>query len=265
MNDIIICPVCKKPLAFDDKTARCANGHSFDRAKEGYVNLLRASRSGDLIGDDKSMARARRDFLDRGYYSVLRDGLCDMIRRRAPAVLLDVCCGEGWYTSAFGAIDGVDAYGFDISREMVRLAAKRGGCSCFVAGLSDIPIADGSVDCATLLFAPLGEEEIARVLRPDGRLFIVIPAARHLWGLKSLLYDTPYLNDEKFPDVRTFRLLSSRRFGDRVTITGEHDIDACFRMTPYFFRTSAADKQKLIGVQSLVTDIEFIVGEFAKI
>lgn len=62
---MLICPICGKPLIFDVHTARCESGHSFDVAKEGYVNLLRSNRSGDLIGDDKASARCRRDFLNK--------------------------------------------------------------------------------------------------------------------------------------------------------------------------------------------------------
>ena len=65
---MLICPVCGTELQKVDRTLRCENNHSFDVAKEGYVNLLRASKNGDLIGDDKLSARSRRDFLNKGYY-----------------------------------------------------------------------------------------------------------------------------------------------------------------------------------------------------
>ena len=59
---MLICPVCGLPLEFQIGVVRCGKGHCFDIAKEGYVNLLRSSRSGDLIGDDKASARCRREF-----------------------------------------------------------------------------------------------------------------------------------------------------------------------------------------------------------
>ena len=63
---MLICPVCGMQLQKIDRTYRCGAGHSFDIAKEDYVNLLRASKNGDLIGDDKLSARSRRDFLNKG-------------------------------------------------------------------------------------------------------------------------------------------------------------------------------------------------------
>ena len=123
---MLLCPVCHEPLVDDERGAACAGGHRFDRAREGYLYLLRSSKSGDSMGDPKSQARSRRDFLNRGYYAPLRDAMVELVRERVsgraastncPMTLLDICCGEGYYTSAMGAVPGVDAYGFDLGKE----------------------------------------------------------------------------------------------------------------------------------------------------
>ena len=93
------CPKCRAALFADGNVKKCENGHSFDIAKEGYVNLLRSGKSGDLIGDDKFSARCRRDFLNKGYYALLKDNLCAYFANRQGSVL-DICCGEGYYTDA---------------------------------------------------------------------------------------------------------------------------------------------------------------------
>lgn len=260
---MLICPVCAEKLEFDAQSARCRNGHCFDVAKEGYVNLLRTSKSGDLIGDDKLSARSRRDFLNKGYYAPLRDALIALFAQKSGAVL-DICCDEGYYTSALGENPALSVYGFDISREMVRLAAKRGGAVCFVANMAAIPVSDASFDYAVHLFAPFNEPEFARVLKPGGRLYTVIPGSRHLYGLKEAVYDTPYLNDEKLPDTRTLRFLGSTKVSAKVQLASREDIDAVFRMTPYYFRTSQRDKEKLQRLDVLQTDIEFIIAEYKK-
>ena len=148
---MLLCPVCHEPLVDDERGAACAGGHRFDRAREGYLYLLRSSKSGDSMGDPKSQARSRRDFLNRGYYAPLRDAMVELVREQAPGcaastgtpmTLLDICCGEGYYTSAMGAVPGVEAFGFDLGKEMVRLAAKRGDATYFVANMKDIPVAD---------------------------------------------------------------------------------------------------------------------------
>ncbi len=260
---LLCCPVCGGSLNADVNTMSCESGHAFDIAKEGYVNLLRSGKSGDRIGDDKISARCRRDFLNKNYYRNLRDYLQSLFAQRHGSVL-DICCGEGYYTSALAENEDLQVYGFDISREMVRLAAKRGGAACFVANLASIPVADASFDYAVHLFAPFQEAEFCRILKDDGRLYTVVPGSHHLFGLKQAVYETPYINDEKLPDTGKFKLLSKTKISADITLTSQKDIDAVFRMTPYYFHTSAKDKEKLNGINILETKIEFVIGEYGK-
>lgn len=260
---LLCCPICQEQLSAVGRTMICPNGHSFDIAKEGYVNLLRSNKSGDLIGDDKVSARCRRDFLNKGYYQSLREYLQRLFADGTGSVL-DICCGEGYYTSALAENKNLQVYGFDISREMVRLAAKRGGAACFVANLAAIPVADGSFDYAMHLFAPFQEAEFFRILKNGGRLYTVVPGSHHLYGLKQAVYETPYVNDEKLPETSSLRLLSKTKISTDITLTSQTDIDAVFRMTPYYFHTSMQDKEKLKHMDTLETKIEFVIGEYVK-
>ena len=262
-NIVLICPVCGMPLSKEDRTLCCENRHSFDIAKEGYVNLLRSGKSGDLIGDDKTSARCRRDFLNKGYYTLLKDALVTLFSNKE-GTLLDICCGEGYYTSALGENSALSVYGFDISREMVRLAAKRGNGTYFVANMASIPVADASFDYAVHLFAPFNEKEFARILKPGGRLYTVIPGREHLYGLKQAVYDTPYYNDEKLPETQELTLVETRKINSTITLTSQEDIEAVFRMTPYYFHTSAQDKEKLAVLSTLETPISFVIAEYVK-
>lgn len=264
---MLLCPVCAESLETDERGARCARGHRFDRAREGYLNLLRSNKGGDSMGDPKAQARSRRDFLNRGYYEPLRRELVRMVGERAASSphelsLLDICCGEGYYTSALGGIEGVDAYGFDLGKEMVRLAAKRGGATYFVANMKAIPVPTGSIDIATHLFAPFNEREFARVLAPSGTLVTVVPGARHLWGLKEALYDTPYLNDERLPKTELLELAGRHKVSAHITLETPEDIESVFQMTPYYYRTRPQDRERLAGLQTLETDIEFLIAEY---
>ena len=274
---LLLCPVCHTPLDAGEKKASCENGHRFDRAREGYLNLLRSSKAGDTMGDPKAQARSRRDFLDKGYYQPLRDKLVELVGARVKACLvgprathepgvpvLDICCGEGYYTSALGAIPNTDVYGFDLAKEMVRLAAKRGRATYFVANLKSIPVPDASVAVATHLFAPFNEAEFARVLQPGGTIFTVVPGARHLFGLKQALYDTPYLNDEKLPACSRLEPVGTEKVAADITLACPADIEAVFQMTPYYYRTSARDKAKLDELETLETPIEFLIAEYRK-
>ena len=84
------CPLCHAPLTRAEKTFICPLGHQFDRAKEGYVNLLpvQHKRSRDP-GDSAEMMQARRAFLDPGHYQPLRDAVVDLLRQYLTEELKD--------------------------------------------------------------------------------------------------------------------------------------------------------------------------------
>lgn len=266
-NSFLLCPVCGQSLNKNEKSFSCPNGHSFDRAKEGYVNLLLSGKSGGLIGDNRDMAKSRRDFLNKGYFSVLADSLCREIasyKKESPAVL-DICCGEGYYSEQVLEKVSCRLFGFDISKEMVRLAAKRRlPAEFFVANLSHIPLADESTDVAFHLFAPFHDEEFSRILKKDGRLITVVPGENHLFSLKAAVYGTPYKNDEKLPDTKNLRLIKKEKAKAKIRLESNDDINSLFKMTPYFYRTSKDDLKKLDSLSTLETEIEFVLGVYEK-
>lgn len=251
---ILICPVCGHDLAPQPHSFVCPQGHTFDLAKEGYLNLLLSSqRRSRHPGDAPQAARARRAFLSGGYYAPLRAFVAAHL---CGDVVLDACCGEGYYTSA-AAECGHETYGFDIAKDMARLAAKADKRSFyFVAGLHSIPVRTGSVDTLMHLFAPFADEEFARVLRPGGTLLTVIPGERHLWELKRTLYDAPYLNRETPPcsltPVRSERLRYTFDLPDTQAILD------LYRMTPYAYKTSRTGEEKLSALGHLRVTADFV-------
>ncbi len=234
-------------------------------AKEGYVNLLTGNKDGSLIGDNRDMARSRKEFLDKRYFEPLASALCEIVGSLTPAHVLDICCGEGYYTQAVADTCDADVLGFDISKEMVRLAAKRKSrAQFFVANMADIPLADASIDCALHLFAPFCEREFARILSAGGHLVSVCPGENHLWELKEILYETPYKNEESFPEISGFTPVKIIRAGNNITLNSREDIDALFKMTPYYYHTSAKDKEKLQSLDKLTTQTDFYIRIYRK-
>lgn len=252
---VLICPVCGEQLNKNGSTCRCANNHSFDFAKEGYVNLLTGSKNGDKSGDSKESARARHTFLAKGYYACLKTYLMQKFK----GTVLDICCGEGYYDSYDGAL-----YGFDISKEMVRLASKSNkNGTYFVANLANIPVKSESIDTAIHLFAPFNDKEFSRILKHDGTLYSVIPGENHLYEMKQIVYDEPYKNDEKAPASELLALKSKTKIKDTVSLNGE-ELKTLFSMTPYFYRTSVENKARLDAVDTLDLTVEFVVLEYRR-
>lgn len=262
MNSII-CPVCGEELKEDGRSLRCEKGHCFDRAKEGYVNLIAGThKKGSLIGDNRDMALSRRAFLEKGYFDSLVQELVSVIKEKSLScpTVLDICCGEGYYSHKIKEAVSCEMYGFDISKEMVRLAAKRrNGCEYFVANLSRIPMKDKSADIAFHLFAPFHEKEFSRIMKDGGTLITVVAGENHLFELKEILYDMPYKNDEKPPETQKLKVKEKRKVTRKVHLSSKEDINALFEMTPYYYRTSDKDKAKLSAYDELDVTVEFCV------
>lgn len=264
---ILICPVCRQELKKENRTYKCDSNHCFDKAKEGYVNLLSSHKSGDTTGDNKEMARSRRDFLEKGYYSVLANAVCGCMQKYSSCGdnVLDICCGEGYYTDYLTKKCDRNYYGFDLSKNMVRLAGKRRcGATFFVANIANIPIESGGVKFAFHLFAPFHSEEFSRILSDDGVVLTAVAGENHLYGLKEVLYDTPYKNDEKAPDASNLMLVEKIKVKDTITLSSQEEINALFQMTPYYYHTPSSGMDRLGALSSLSTEIEFVLYVYKK-
>lgn len=265
-KSIFSCPVCGGMLQYDDKTYRCVKNHCFDRAKSGYVNLLTSDRMhSKLPGDNKLMVRARRDFLNKGYYSGLARNLCSLADKysRKKFRIIDAGCGEGYYTEQIAAAlinKEVSAGGIDISKNAVDLAAKSGknGVEYAAASIFHIPVEENGADLVLSVFSPLCTEEFKRVLKNNGLFFMVIPDRRHLWELKSIIYDKPYENQVKDYRLEGFELIEAIDVpAEMIKLESHEDIENLFTMTPYYYNTKPVDKQKLDNIEALETTIEF--------
>ncbi len=266
------CPICKKRFIRQNQSLVCPNGHCFDIAKQGYVNLLRSRGAARRHGDDKMMVAARTAFLNAGYYNPLRDAVTELAVRHAKdgCVVLDAGCGEGFYTAFLRAAlenagISVSVYGIDVSRDaLIACAARDSGIGLAAASISDIPAENGSVDILLNLFAPYDAAEFARVLKPGGALIRVFPGKRHLWELKAAVYTTPYENVIDTLELDGFSLLSRADLRFPLTRMGKEQIEALFKMTPYYYKTSREGQARLAALQTLRTNAEFIVAEYRK-
>lgn len=266
------CPKCKGELTLDLNTKKCKNNHAFDRAKAGYYNLLLGA-GGGTHGDNADMVLARRDFLSRGYYEPLADRLAALVADVTPhgGCVLDAGCGEGYYTDkierALALRDSrSNVLAFDISRDAVKNAAKRNrAISLAVATSYDMPLGDGTVDTVFNAFSPLAIPEVLRVLRTGGRFVMVYPGRDHLFGLKSLIYKTPYKNEPQDTTLDGFKLLSHDTLSYVIRLDNGDAIRSLFMMTPYAYRTSREDRERVLSLSEVSTEVEFIIDVYEKI
>ncbi|MFQ3199262.1 MAG: 23S rRNA (guanine745-N1)-methyltransferase, partial [Paraglaciecola sp.] len=174
-----ICPACQSPLTLTERTYSCNQAHAFDRAKEGYVNLLLAQhKRSKEPGDNKEMVNARRAFLQQDYYQPLALHLAKLIGKYhvgQQLAVFDVGCGEGYYLnciiqSLLEASDmRITSGALDISKIAVQKAAKKYPDSYFaVASSFNLPVANDSQQAIIQIFAPSSENEVYRVLAEEG-------------------------------------------------------------------------------------------------
>ena len=262
------CPVCAAAMQAEEtgKSCRCtgARTHSYDFARSGYLNL---TRPGDGEGDLKEAIHARKLFLSAGYYAPLSNEINGVLQELDANTVLDAGCGEGYYTNRMAQNRTV--LGVDLSRAGIDAAAKQARQSsthaAFAVGsIFSLPIADAACDVVTNLFAPCCESEFLRVLKKGGYLILVGAGERHLMGLKQTLYDNPYLNPGRADLPTEMQEIDRRRLAYTVTVEGREAIDALFSMTPYYWRTSEADRAKLNTVETLKTELDFDIFIYKK-
>ena len=266
-----ICPVCRQELERREDGFTCQNRHHFDVARKGYVHLLPGKRAGQH-GDNRDMLLARRDFLNGGAYAALADRIVACACNVLPTTpcVVDAGCGECYYTDrlarALAQRDHVESLvlGVDMSRQALALGHVRNPALCLaVASVYHMPIADASADLVLSVFAPYAGDEFLRIVRPGGKLCMVVPGPRHLFGLKELLYQDPYENRVADTALPGFRLLHREEISYPLTLD-RTSVQALFRMTPYYYRTSPTDRDKLNGVDTLTTEISFFLLLYEK-
>ena len=252
------CPVCGQAMDTKEASAICRglSAHCFDFAKSGYLNLT-AGHGG--MGDLKDATDARHRFLSKGYYSILSDRIVELLSEAEPSSILDAGCGEGSYTNKLAAVAPV--IGIDLSKSGILLAAKEAKRQSLpalylVASLFTLPVANESFSAVTNLFAPCAEAEFCRILEENGLLLVVGAGKEHLMGLKRTLYDDPRINPGREDLPNTMQLIKKETLTGNIRVAKE-DIEDLFAMTPYYFRTSKKDHDKLSGLEYLDTEIAF--------
>lgn len=261
------CPLCQQLLTLKGKSYGCENNHSFDKAKQGYVNLLpvQAKRSKEP-GDNKAMVQARRAFLDKGFYQPLVDTMLALYRKYGDdsKPVFDAGCGEGFYTHQHKTLSNT-VYGIDIAKETIKIAAKRySECHFSVATLSDLPFNDEYFGWLYSVYAPILEAEFTRILEPKGYLLTVSPAEHHLFELKSLIYQQANKHDISKKPIEALTLVHEEQLNYKMNFTDSNDILNLLAMTPFAFKATPELIEHLSQLNKFTCQADFILRLYQK-
>ena len=263
----LICPICEKPLCREEHRLVCPENHSFDIARQGYVNLLPVQRRHSAHpGDTREQVLSRREFLEGGFYAPIADALIAAAKKYdAVGPILDVGCGEGYYCTRLARAMGEELAGLDISKDAVRYAAgKYKDAQWLCATAARIPVEDGAAGLLTSLFALTLPEEFHRILRENGLFFQVLAAQDHLLGLKKIIYDELIFREkDTVPELPGFTLLESVPIRFSFTVEGAQ-VQNLFAMTPHLFRVSEAGADRLRKTQTLTDTASCVLNVFRR-
>ena len=276
--DAIRCPICQSAMSLKngaDGTAASllcqgAKRHCYDIAASGYVNLAAPGHTDG--GDSKDAVRARREFLNLGYYAPAAKALADTVERYVDpndGIVIDAGCGEGYYSEHLSE-RGFSVAGIDLSRPAVDSAAKRFSRKekpygfFGVASVYDLPFANESASAIVNVFAPCAEKEFARALRTGGILAVMHAGPEHLMGLKKAIYENVHENDERADLPSEMCKLEELRVRFEICVEGTEALGNLFAMTPYYWKTSKEDGDKLKNLTSLTTSVDMVISVYQK-
>ncbi|MDO6824435.1 putative RNA methyltransferase [Marinobacter sp. 1_MG-2023] len=275
--EALACPIDGSALQRNERSWQCGAGHSFDIARQGYINLLpvQNKRSKDP-GDNKEMVAARQRFLNSGFYQPIAEAVGNAVfhetgSSESSLSCLDAGCGEGYYMRYLAEkapeTATLSLIGLDISKWAVLSAAKQDKTPAWVVGSNaNLPVLPETLDRILCLFGFPVYQEFARVLRPGGEIVQVDAGSDHLIELRSIIY--PELKEarkqpEIAPNGYTTVETSSVRYS--LTLPDKGAIADLLAMTPHLYRASAEGLSRAAEIESLNVTVDATIKRIRKI
>ncbi len=251
----------------------CTKNHSFDLARQGYINLLPShrKRSADP-GDNKLMVNARSRFLDIGCYNKPASQLTDKAKQLlkesldSHPTILDAGCGEGYYTTLIRQLTNVETCGLDISKNAIQACCRRSKeITWLVASVSDMPVADHSMNIIVSVFSRIDWSEFSRVLKPGGSVLVLSPGKDHLLELRQAIYGQvrPYETNKLLKELpENIQLESVVPVQDQFQLNSQESIQDLLAMTPHYWYIKPEQRERLEKLDSLQCSLDMQLFHF---
>ena len=267
------CPVCEIPLQDFPKYVGCDNQHVFDKSKQGYINLLLSNQKKSLQpGDNADMVKSRLQFLQNGFYEPIAAQLNLTFQKHFAnkANIVDIGCGIGYYLNYLKQHHAQHTfYGVDISKEAIHCAAQKyKSISWAVGSALHLPYLPASIQCALLVFAPFYLESLDKILTKDAKVMIVTPNDNHLIEMRTMLFEEVEIKDQDkvLEKVKPLlQLIEVQPLKYMITLKTKEDIENLLKMTPFYWRVSQINKDKLLSLNELKITIDVNIWCFEKI
>lgn len=275
--DKLYCPICQAGFMLSsNKQSFICKGerpHCFDLSSSGYINFA-IQKSG--AGDSAQAVLARTKFLASGAYEKFAQSVCKLIEGycngKEEPFIIDAGCGQGYYTNIFAkSISKSLICGVDLSKQAVLTASKTsnregvGNVFYFAGGIYELPFDNDRCDIVVNLFAPCAEDEFSRVLKDGGYLIVGSAGREHLYELKKSIYDEVYENTERNDSPKYLKRVFSENIKYKIQLNSPEEIQNLFAMTPYYYRTSSVNLQRLKELEMLITTVDFDITVYKKV
>lgn len=274
-ESIFQCPVCGSSMQVVDlKSLVCSHNHTFDFAKQGYVNLLTRPTKTKY---KKDLFQARRKlYAEGGFFEPLIRSIAKFIIKQASkketVYVLDSGCGEGFHLSNVCEIvtavgKTVTGVGVDLSKEGVAIASQHDSNKIWcVADLARAPFKDKQFDVILNILSPSNYTQFNRLLKPNGFVLKVVPQNGYLKELRDAFFDEAekqtYSNkgtvdrfQEAFPEFDRSRICYTMSLD-------QPSIHSLVRMTPLAWRAPEERVRSFLEREAadITVDLEILIG-----
>ncbi len=276
----LACPIEGEQLESHAQQLVCKNGHAFDIARQGYINLLPVQhKRSKEPGDSKNMVIARTRFLNAGFYAPVANKLIEiiepLIEGSKQICLMDAGCGEGFYLdSIVNSLENkqgesrLSFIGLDISKHAIVAAAKRNKKITWVVGTNrQPPVCMSSVDIILCVFGFHSFDGFSSVLKEGGQVILVEPGVNHLQELRQVIYaDIKKTEPHDLSSIEAtgFSLLNTVPLQFKTGDINKEQIKDLLSMTPHFYRANKEGKEAASHLQKLNLSIDMVFSIFEK-